>query len=67
AHMDLVTHAPEKMMGIDDSGPLAEGSVADLVLFSGRSLSQVFARLGAPRRILRAGHVVSTPLPAFSC
>ncbi|MEO1707799.1 MAG: cytosine deaminase [Pseudomonadota bacterium] len=66
AAMDIVTHGPESMMGLQGAGPLRVGSVADLVLFSGRSLSQVFARLGAPRRILRAGRAVSTPVPSFA-
>ncbi len=64
-YFDLVTGMPESMMGMARPLRLDPGNDADLVIFEGRSLSQLFARLGERRMVLRRGKVISTALPDF--
>ena len=60
-----VSSIPEAAMGLSDPAIIALGALADLIVFSGRSLSQVFTRLGAPRQIICEGKPVIAPLPDF--
>jgi cytosine deaminase len=61
---EAITRAPARAMGLAWDGTLAEGAPADLVLFDGRSDSEVLARFGHPRRVLRAGRFVAARPPS---
>jgi len=66
---DAVAAVPDRLIGLQDGNSLKPGAAADLVIFRGRSFSEVFSRLGAPRTIVVKGRALSetqaTP-PAFS-
>lgn len=59
-----VTRTPAQIMGLTGShGLIAPGRVADLVLFDGRTYSELLARPQAERVVLRAGIAIDTRLP----
>ena len=73
AHLDhplgawpaAVTRTPAAVMGLD-AGRVVEGAAADLVLFEGRTWSEVLSRPEAERVVLRAGRAIDTTLPAYA-
>jgi cytosine deaminase len=65
AWQSAVTTAPAAAMGLAWDSRLAPGAPADLVLFEARTTSELMARRGRPRRVLRAGRFVDTALPSF--
>lgn len=60
-----VTATPAASCGFADSRRIAVGCVADLVLFRGRSMTELLARPQSDRVILRAGRVLDTAPPDF--
>jgi cytosine deaminase len=48
-----------------DRGRIAVGQPADLVLFRGRSMTELLSRPQADRVILRGGRVLDAVLPDF--
>lgn len=56
---------PAAVMGMPDRGRLVIGAAADLVLFRGRTMSELLSRPQADRVVLRAGKVISTALPDY--
>lgn len=64
-YADCISSTAETMMGLEKPAMIAPGQVADFILFSGRGLSQLFSRLGAPRQIVCAGKPVDAIAPAF--
>lgn len=73
AHLDhpiggwpaAVTTVPAGIMGIE-AGLIAPGRAADLIIFDGRSWSEVLSR-GEERRVLvRAGKAIGTTLPSYA-
>lgn len=71
AHLDLpygawprsVTSIPADIMGFSHQGRIAAGAPADLVLFRGRTMSELLARPQADRVVLRSGCPIDTTLP----
>ena len=72
-HLDLpigdwpsaVTSAAAGMLGLSGHAKIAAGNPADLVIFEGRDYTEVLARHGRNRVVLRAGQVVTEPLPDY--
>ncbi|MEL6825512.1 MAG: cytosine deaminase [Pseudomonadota bacterium] len=61
-----ISSVPSKMMGLSAGDGIKPGVPADLILFEGRSFSELFARPGAKRKIIHKGRTVSFELPDFS-
>jgi cytosine/creatinine deaminase len=57
--------APAQAMGLE-SGALAAGGAADIVLTRARSFTELFARPQGDRTVLRAGVAQSAALPAYA-
>jgi cytosine deaminase len=53
-------------MGLSTVGRLGVGLPADLVLFRGRSYSELFARSQHDRVVLRNGRAIETTLPDYA-
>jgi cytosine deaminase len=62
----LASAWPSAICGYSDAGRIAVGASADLVLFEGRSWSEVLARPESRRTVLRAGRAIDTTLPAYA-
>lgn len=61
-----VTANPARAMGLDDAGVLAPGGKADLVLFRGRSLTELLSRPESDRTVIRNGKAIDATLPDYS-
>jgi cytosine deaminase len=74
AHLDhpvgdwvkAVTATPAAIMGLTERGRIAPGLPADLVIFDGRSWSEVLSRPEAGRTVLRGGRPIHTTPPAYA-
>ncbi len=72
-HLDLpigdwpraVTSIPAGMMGLARRGLISAGAAADLVIFEGRDYTEVLARHGRGRIVLRAGREIIETLPDY--
>ncbi|MEM8856667.1 MAG: cytosine deaminase [Pseudomonadota bacterium] len=60
-----VTATPAAIMGLSDRDRLAAGAPADLVVFSARTPSELFARAQGDRRIIRGGRFIDAAPPAY--
>jgi cytosine/creatinine deaminase len=73
AHLDrpyadwprAVTAAPAAVMGLSDRGTIRVGAPADLVLFRGRTMSELLSRRQHDRVVLRQGRAIDTTLPDY--
>jgi cytosine deaminase len=73
AHLDrpygdwprAVTRTPAELMGLPDAGRLGPGLPADLVLFEGRTWSELLSRPQANRVVLRHGRAIERRLPDY--
>ena len=73
AHIDLpmqnwprsVTATPIEVMGLDGPGLIEAGAPADLVLFRGRSYSELLSRPESGRAVLRGGAAIDTAPPDY--
>lgn len=63
--ISAVTTTPAEIMGIAGKGSIAEGQPADLILYEGRSWSEVLSRAEGNRIVVRNGAPVVTSLPAY--
>ena len=71
-HLDLpvdpwpaaITCLPADVMGLD-TGRIQPGAIADLVLFSARTWSELLSRPQSDRIVLRAGRPIDTTPPAY--
>lgn len=61
-----VCTTPAQVMRLDGHGVIAAGQPADLILFEGRSWSEVLSRAESNRIVIRNGSPISTPLPAYT-
>ena len=72
-HLDLpigdwpraVTSTPAAMLGLTGRGHISAGAAADLVIFEGRDYTEVLARHGRGRIVLRAGRKIVDDLPDY--
>ena len=60
-----VTATPAASCGFADPRRIVPGAVADLVLFRGRSMTELLARPQSDRVVLRNGQPIDTALPDF--
>lgn len=73
AHLDhpidiapaMVTSHPARMMSLEGRGQLSIGMAADLVLFQGRSWSELLSRPESHRTVLRSGRPIDRTLPNY--
>ena len=61
-----VTVTPAEIMRLDDAGLVAAGRTADLVLFRGRSLTELLSRPESDRVVLRGGRPIDSMLPDYA-
>lgn len=57
---------PAKAMGLDDAGILKAGAGADLVIFRGRSWTELLSRPESDRTVVRAGAAIDRIIPDYS-
>jgi cytosine deaminase len=60
-----VTTTPADLMGLTDAGRIGPGLPADLVLFEGRSWSELLSRPQGNRVVLRNGRAIERRLPDY--
>ena len=60
-----VSADPARIAGFDYTGELKAGGPADLVLFKGRSWTELMSRPQADRIVIRAGQAIDTELPDY--
>jgi cytosine deaminase len=73
AHLDrpyadwprAVTATPASVMGLRERGMIRVGAPADIVLFRGRTMSELLSRRQADRVVLRDGKAIDTTLPDY--
>lgn len=56
---------PAQAMGLADAGTLKPGASADLVLFRGRSLTELLSRPESRRTLIRAGKLIDATVPDY--
>ncbi|MBE9130043.1 MULTISPECIES: cytosine deaminase [unclassified Coleofasciculus] len=74
AHLDMpcgdwvpiVTKTAADLMGLPEVGRIGIGLPADLILFKGRSFSELLSRPQSDRVVLRKGKAIDTRLPDYS-
>ncbi len=74
AHLDrpydnwpqIVTSTPAQLMGLPNLGKIGVGLAADLILFKGRSFSELLSRRQHDRIVLRQGQPIDTMLPDYA-
>lgn len=62
----VVTANPARAMQLDDAGLLSVGGKADLVLFRGRSMTELLSRPESSRIVIRNGKAIDATLPDYS-
>ncbi|MBU4529445.1 MAG: cytosine deaminase [Hoeflea sp.] len=60
-----VTANPARAMGLSDAGTLMPGAGADLVLFRGRSLTELLSRPESRRTLIREGKLIDATVPDY--
>lgn len=63
--LSSLTATPARIMRLEGRGRLAAGAPADLILFEGRSWSEVLSRPEAGRTVLRAGQPIDPAPPGY--
>ena len=61
-----VSTTPAGIMRLNGHGAIAIGQPADMILFEGRSWSEILSRAESNRIVIRNGSPVSTPLPTYA-
>ncbi len=61
----VVSATPAAIMGLPDRDHLAPGAPADLVLFTARTWTELFARPQTDRTVIRGGEVVTATPPPY--
>jgi cytosine deaminase len=60
-----VCATPAAIMGLPDRDRLAQGAPADLVLFTARNFTELFARPHTRRTVIRGGAIAAAALPDY--
>ncbi len=60
-----VSATPAAIMGVD-AGTVTVGGAADLVIFKGRSWTELLSRPESDRAVIRAGRLIDSTLPDYS-
>jgi cytosine deaminase len=60
------TSVPARIMGLKDRGRIAKGAPADLVVFEGRSWTELLSRPEAQRVVIRDGREIERRLPDYA-
>lgn len=60
-----VTGTPAEVCGFDGRGMIGVGAPADLVVFRGRTWTELLSRAEAGRTVIRAGRAIDTGLPDY--
>jgi cytosine deaminase len=74
AHLDqpygtwpqTITQTPAQLMNLTQPGAIAIGQPADLILFKGRTYSELLSRPQHDRIVLRSGQAIDTTLPDYA-
>jgi cytosine deaminase len=74
AHLDqpygdwpaAVTQTPATLMGLSNCGAIGVGYPADLILFRGRSFSELLSRPQHDRQVIRQGQFIEAQLPDYA-
>ncbi|MGF1495564.1 MAG: cytosine deaminase [Elainellaceae cyanobacterium] len=61
-----ITTTPADLMNLPQTGRIGVGLPADLVIFNGRTFSEVLARSQRDRTVLRQGQAIDTTLPDYA-
>ena len=61
----VVSAGPAAIAGFGYTGELSVGAPADLVVFKGRSWTELMSRPQTDRTVIRAGQAIDTPLPDY--
>lgn len=61
-----VAAAPAEVLRLDDAGTIAAGRAADLVVFRGRSWTELLSRPESDRIVIRDGRAIDSTLPDYS-
>ncbi len=61
-----IAATPAEIMRLDDAGLIAAGRSADLVIFRGRSLTELLSRPESDRVVLRNGAAIARELPDYA-
>ena len=61
----IVTQTPADLMKLPKIGKISLGNAADLIIFKGRSFSELLARPQADRFLLRKGKLIHSLLPDY--
>ncbi|WP_448562713.1 cytosine deaminase [Trichothermofontia sp.] len=61
-----VTAIPAQLMGFPQMGQIGVGLPADLICFKGRGFTELLARSQHDRQLIRAGKLISAPLPDYA-
>jgi len=61
-----VGRTPASVMRLDDAGTIAAGASADLVVFRGRSWTELLSRPESDRTVIRAGLAIERAIPDYS-
>jgi cytosine deaminase len=62
---DVVAASPAAIVGSPERGRIAEGGVADFVLFRARDWTELLSRPQSDRTVLRAGRAIDRTLPDY--
>ncbi|AKI00663.1 cytosine deaminase-like metal-dependent hydrolase [Hoeflea sp. IMCC20628] len=60
-----IANNPARAMGMADAGSLTPGGKADLVLFRGRSLTELLSRPESRRTLIRDGKLIDATVPDY--
>jgi cytosine/creatinine deaminase len=61
-----ITQTPAQLMNLPQPGAIVVGEPADLILFKGRTYSELLSRPQHDRIVLRSGQVIDTTLPDYA-
>ncbi|NJO71088.1 MAG: cytosine deaminase, partial [Oscillatoriales cyanobacterium RM1_1_9] len=63
---ELITQVPAQLMGLHGVGQIGAQVPADLIIFEGRSFSELLSRPCASRTVIRDGSMVTGSLPSYT-